>query len=88
MRIHLILGTLKLPTYEINLLIFGFREELALIENRILEKEMAAKRRAERLAKNIAVRLCKFHSFSKTTRPNGLDRSAILDYDPRIYDNT
>ena len=32
-----------------------FREELALIENRILEKEMAAKRRAERLAKNIAV---------------------------------
>ena len=34
---------------------FRFREELALIENRILEKEMAAKRRAERLAKNIAV---------------------------------
>ena len=36
--------------------IIVFREELALIENRILEKEMAAKRRAERLAKNIAVR--------------------------------
>ena len=33
----------------------AIREELALIENRILEKEMAAKRRAERLAKNIAV---------------------------------
>ena len=39
-----------------SLLIIGLREELALIENRILEKEMAAKRRAERLAKNIAVR--------------------------------
>ena len=31
------------------------REELAIIENRILEKDMAAKRRAEKLAKNIAV---------------------------------
>jgi hypothetical protein len=31
------------------------REELATIENRILEKDMAAKKRAERLAKNIAV---------------------------------
>ena len=39
-----------------------FREELALIENRILEKEMAAKRRAERLAKNIAVSPTSFFS--------------------------
>ena len=31
------------------------REELAIIENRILERDMAAKRRAEKLAKNIAV---------------------------------
>ena len=37
------------------------REELALIENRILEKEMAAKRRAERLAKNIAVNLTHYY---------------------------
>ena len=31
------------------------REELAIIENRILEKQLAAKRRAEKRAKNIAV---------------------------------
>ena len=46
-----------------SLLIIVFREELALIENRILEKEMAAKRRAERLAKNIAVTFSQSHSF-------------------------
>ena len=31
------------------------REELATIENRILEKKLAAQKRAERRAKNIAV---------------------------------
>ena len=36
------------------------REELAIIENRILEREMAAKRRAEKLAKNIAVNISSF----------------------------
>ena len=36
------------------------REELAIIENRILEREMAAKRRAEKLAKNIAVDIFSF----------------------------
>ena len=51
------MGCLYGVSGSINLLpiIIFFREELALIENRILEKEMAAKRRAERLAKNIAV---------------------------------
>ena len=51
------MGCLYGVSGSINLLptIISFREELALIENRILEKEMAAKRRAERLAKNIAV---------------------------------
>ena len=33
-----------------------FREELAVIENRILEKELVAKKKAEKRAKNIAVR--------------------------------
>ena len=37
------------------------REELAIIENRILERDMAAKRRAEKLAKNIAVTFFTFH---------------------------
>lgn len=32
------------------------REELATIENRIMEKKTAAKKRAERRARNIAVR--------------------------------
>ena len=32
------------------------REELATIENRIMEKELAAKKKAEKRAKNIAVR--------------------------------
>ena len=32
-----------------------FREELAVIENRILEKELVAKKKAEKRAKNIAV---------------------------------
>ena len=32
-----------------------FREELAIIENRILEKSLAAKKKAEKRAKNIAV---------------------------------
>ena len=31
------------------------REELAIIENRILEKNLAAKKKAEKRAKNIAV---------------------------------
>ncbi len=31
------------------------REELAIIENRILQKKIAAKKRAERQARNIAV---------------------------------
>ena len=32
------------------------REELAVIENRITEKKLAAKKKAERRARNIAVR--------------------------------
>ena len=32
-----------------------FREELAIIENRILEKQLLAKKKAEKRAKNIAV---------------------------------
>ena len=32
-----------------------YREELAIIENRILEKELLAKKKAEKRAKNIAV---------------------------------
>ena len=47
---------------------FCSREELAIIENRILEKEMAAKRRAERLAKNIAVS-SGFFTFINTVFP-------------------
>ena len=35
--------------------IYRFREELAVIENRILEKELVAKKKAEKRAKNIAV---------------------------------
>ncbi len=31
------------------------REELAIIENRIMDKKLAAKKRAERRARNIAV---------------------------------
>jgi len=34
------------------------REELAVIENRIREKKLAAKKRAERRARNIAVSIC------------------------------
>ena len=34
---------------------YHFREELAIIENRILEKELLAKKKAEKRAKNIAV---------------------------------
>ena len=57
------MGCLYGVSGSINLLpiIIFFREELALIENRILEKEMAAKRRAERLAKNIAVNLTHYY---------------------------
>ena len=36
-------------------LLLLFREELAIIENRILEKNLAAKKKAEKRAKNIAV---------------------------------
>ena len=36
-------------------IIFVYREELAIIENRILEKELLAKKKAEKRAKNIAV---------------------------------
>ena len=35
--------------------LWSFREELAIIENRILEKELLAKKKAEKRAKNIAV---------------------------------
>ena len=33
------------------------REELAIIENRISEKKLAAKKKQEKLARNIAVRI-------------------------------
>ena len=41
------------------------REELAIIENRILEKNLAAKKKAEKRAKNIAVSSICSHKMTK-----------------------
>ena len=41
------------------------REELAIIENRILEKNLAAKKKAEKRAKNIAVSSICRHKMTK-----------------------
>ena len=43
--------------------LWSFREELAIIENRILEKELLAKKKAEKRAKNIAVNKITFYLY-------------------------
>ena len=51
------------------------REELAVIENRITEKNLAAKKKAERRARNIAVKyttLFRTKHWSMTSNNNGL----------------
>ena len=44
-----------LSLFSLTTIFYLFREELAVIENRILEKQLNAKRKAEKRAKNIAV---------------------------------
>ena len=52
----MVYSTEAIPSdFFIRLHLYLCREELAIIENRILEKNLAAKKKAEKRAKNIAV---------------------------------